>query len=181
MPIRVPIICLTILGLSACAGLPGAESAKFFASPPKPGQAAVYVGRPHGWNVSYIPLSVELDGRALVQLGINTYTRIELPPGTYKLAAADTYLTKITYGVPRALQMKVEAGRSYFVLPTRSVENVRPAIEVIGKNVIPTQTGDVYGGFAVQVVGAGNAAPSEFAQLSYVAPEPNFGASTAAR
>jgi hypothetical protein len=182
MRLPVTIACLLILDQSACAGLPGAESPQFSTSPPKPGHAAVYIGRPHGWNVSYIPLSVELDGRPLAQLGINTYTRIELPPGTYNLAAADSYLTKITYGMPRALQMKVEAGKSYFVLPTRSVENVRPAIEVIGKNVVPTQTGDVYGGFAVQtVVGAGNAAPSEFAQLSYVVPEANFGGSTAVR
>jgi len=170
------------LCLSACAGLSGDVSAKFSASPPKPEHAAVYIGRPHGWNVSYIPLSVEPDGRPLAELSINTYTRIELPPGTYKLAAADTYLTKITYGVPRALQMKVEAGRSYFVLPTHSVENVRPAVEVIGKNVIPTQTGDVYGGFAVQtVVDARNDAPAEFAHLSYVAPDANFGGSTAVR
>ena len=62
------------------------------------------------------------------------------------------------------------------------VENVRPAVEVIGKNVIPTQTGDVYGGFAVQtVVDARNDAPSEFAQLSYVAPRCEFRGSTAVR
>ncbi len=158
---------LGFLGLTACAGLPGPESSRFSASPPKPGHAAVYIGRPRGWNVSYIPLSVELDGQALAQLGINTYTRIELAPGSYKLAAADTYLTKVTYGAPRPLQVKVEAGRSYFVLPTRSVENVRPAVQVVGTVVVPTKTGDVFGGFAVQA----DAAPSEFAQLSYVAPE----------
>lgn len=124
MRMPIAITYLVLLCLSACAGLSGDVSAKFSASPPKPGHAAVYIGRPHGWNVSYIPLSVELDGRPLAQLSINTYTRIELPPGTYKLAAADTYLTKITYGLPRALQMKVEAGRSYFVLPTHSVERI---------------------------------------------------------
>ena len=181
MRISVPIACLLVLGLSACGSLPGADSAQFSASLPKPGHAAVYIGRPHGWNVSYIPLSVELDGRPLAQLGISTYTRIELPPGTYKLAAADTYLTKITYGMPRALQMKLEAGKSYFVLPTRSVENVRPAVEVIGKNVVPTQTGDVYGGFAVQTVVGANVAPSEFVQFSYVAPDASFGGSASAR
>jgi hypothetical protein len=65
-------------------------------SAPRPGFAAVYVGRPYGWNVSYIPLSVELNGQPLAQLGISTYTRIELRRGTYKLAAANTYMTSIT-------------------------------------------------------------------------------------
>jgi hypothetical protein len=48
------------------------ESGNFSLSAPKPGFAAVYVGRPYGWNVSYIPLSVELNGRPLAQLGIST-------------------------------------------------------------------------------------------------------------
>jgi hypothetical protein len=116
---------------------------------------------------------VEIDGRELAQLSINTYTRVELPPGTYRVAAADSYLTKVSYGTPRALQLKVEAGRSYFVLPTRSVENLRPEIRIIGTTVYSATTGDVFGGFAEHAA-PGGATPSEFAQLSYVAPNRNF-------
>ena len=169
----IAIACLMFIGLPACTGLSSPDSPRFSHSPPKSEHAAVYIGRPHGWHVSFIPLSVEIDGRALAQLSINTYTRVELPPGTYRLAAADSYLTKVTYGTPRALQMKVEAGRSYFVLPTQSIENVRPQIQVIGTTVYPTTTGDVFGGFAVHAA-PGGATPSEFAQLSYVAPNGNF-------
>lgn len=161
---------LGLLGLSACAGLPAPDAAKLETSPPKTGFAAVYIGRPYGWDVSYIPLSVELDGRPLAQRGINAYTRIELAPGTYKLAAPDTTMTRATYGKPRPLHMKVEAGKSYFVLPTRSVENERPGIQVIGTTVVPTTHADVFGSFAVQT----GSAPSEFAQLSYVAPDASF-------
>jgi hypothetical protein len=167
------IACLGFLGLSACAGLPGPDAAKFSVSAVKPGLAAVYIGRPYGWNVSYVPLSVELDGRPLAQLGIKTYTRVDLAPGTYSLAAPNAVMTRATYGTPRPLQMKVEAGRSYFVLPTHAVENVRPAIQVIGTVMVPTKTADVFGGFAVQA-GAGGAAPSEFAELTYVAPDASF-------
>jgi hypothetical protein len=157
------------LQLCGCAGM--VESGNFSPSAPKPGFAAVYVGRPYGWNVSYIPLSVELNGRPLAQLGISTYTRIELRPGTYKLAAADTYMTKVTYGKPVPLDLRVEAGKSYFLLPTRRVENVRPFVQIINNYAVTTQTGDVYGGFAVEKPASGNHAPAEFAKLSYVAPE----------
>jgi hypothetical protein len=117
-----------------------------------------------------IPLNVELDGRPLAVLGRNTYTRVDLAPGAHTLAAADTYITRISYGAPRPLRLTVEAGKSYFILPTRSVENLRPEIKIIGTTVVPGTTGDVFGGFAVH--GApGGAAPPEFAQLSYVAAE----------
>jgi len=161
--------CVCLAGLTACATLPDAQSTRTLAAGPKPGHGAVYIGRPHGWNVSYIPLSVELDGRALAQLGVNTYTRVELAPGAYKIAAADTYMTKVTYGTPRPLHLTIEAGKSYYVLPTRSVENVRPNIQVIGTHVVAGTTGDTYGGFALQP--AASVAPPEFSQLSYVAPE----------
>jgi hypothetical protein len=169
----VAAVCGLLLQLSACANsvVPGPESAKVLASGPKAGFAALYVGRPYGWNVSYIPLSVELNGQPLAQLDIKTYTRVELRPGTYRLAAADTYMTSITYGKPVPLDLRVEAGRSYFVLPTRRVDNVRPAIQIINKTVVTTQTGDVSGGFALQKPGAKGQPPSEFTELSYVAAE----------
>jgi len=171
----VTAICvsgLLLLQLPGCAGtLAGPESAKLLVAGPKPGHGVVYVGRPYGWNVSYIPLSVELNGRPLAQLGIDNYTRVELRPGMYKLAAADTYLTSVAYGKPLPLSLTVEAGRSYYVLPTRKVENLRPSVQIIGTYAVPTQTGDVYGGFAIQTPAAGGHAPAAFAQMSYVVPE----------
>lgn len=164
------IAWLCLLGLAGCASGPDAQSMKHLAAGPNAGHGAVYIGRPHGWNVSYIPLSVELNDRALAQLGVNTYTRVELPPGTYKIAAADSYMTKITYGRPRPLHLKVEAGKSYYVLPTRTVENERQEIRVIGTNVVVGKTGDTYGGFALKPSVTASA-PPEFSQLSYVAPQ----------
>ena len=161
---------IALLALKGCAGASGPESARILAAGPKPGQAVVFIGRPYGWNVSHIPLSVELNDRALVQLGISTYSRVELPPGTYKIAAANTYMTRITYGTPRPLHLKVEAGKTYYVLPTRAVENERQELNVIGTTVVVGKTGDVFGGFAVRSASDG-AAPPEFAKLSHVAPD----------
>ena len=158
--------------LAGCAAQSELGSAKFSELAPKQGHGAVHVGRPYGWNVSYIPLSVEIDGRSLAQLGINSYTRIELPPGTYKIAAADTFMTKVTFGIPHPVDVKVEAGKSYFLLPQKWVENVRPEIRIIGKTVVSGQTADNHGTFKVHTQARGAPVPSEFQPLSYVAPDP---------
>lgn len=164
------IACFCLAVLAGCATGPDAQSIQTLTAGPKAGHGVVYIGRPSGWNVSYVPLSVELDGRSLAQLSVNTYTRVELPPGTYKVAATDSYMTKITYGTPRPLHLKVDAGKSYYVLPTRSVENVRPNIQVIGTHVVAGTTGDTFGSFAVEPTAPGGTPPA-FAQLSFVAPE----------
>ena len=163
-------LCMLLVG---CAAQSELGSVKLSEPAPKQGYGAVHVGRPHGWNVSYIPLSVEIEGRPLAQLGINSYTRIELPPGTYRIAAANTFMTRVTYGIPHPVDVKVEAGKSYFLLPHKWAENVRPEIRIIGKTVVAGQTADNHGSFKIHAQ-AGNApVPSEFLQLSYVAPEPS--------
>lgn len=159
--------------LGGCAGQPEfGAAANFSEQAPKAGRGAVYVGRPYGWNVSYIPLSVEIDGRPLAELGINSYTRVELPPGTYRVEAPNSYATRVTFGIPHAAEVKVEAGKSYYLLPHNWSENARPEVRIVGKAVVPTQTADNHGSFKVYPQARGAPPPPEFKQLSYVAPDP---------
>jgi hypothetical protein len=166
--IRATVLVAALMLLAGCAGLAG--SAAFSTPPPKPGFAALYVGRPGGWHVSLVPLGVELDDRPLALLPFNSYTRIELRPGRYRLAAADNYMSKVTFGMPRGGEMTVQAGRSYFALPAQIDENPRPSFQVIGTTVIATTATDRYGTFLVAEKDAGAPAPPAFAPLSYVAP-----------
>lgn len=163
-------------GLTGC--ITTGESA-FSTIPPKSGFAAVYVGRPHGWNTSLIPLSIEISGRPLATLGPGSYARIEIRPGRYSIAAADTYMTKITFGIPRPMELDAKAGRVYYVLPKSWVENLRPGIMVIGGKypaAVATSEGDRYGSFTFEEKVPGDSAPTPFLQLSPVAADPEVAA-----
>src|SRR5262245_50090764 len=112
-----------LLGLlGGCASVPesggGATAAKFSASPPKPGFGAVYVGRPMGWRTTVFPLPIEVDGRPLASVGPNEYARAELPPGRHSVAVPESYWTKVINGIPHPVEFTVEAGKSYYLLPT---------------------------------------------------------------
>jgi hypothetical protein len=120
-----------------------------------------------------IPLGIELDGQPLVRLGVNEYTRIELRPGQHSIGSPDTYLTTITAGRPHAVQLKIEAGKTYYLLPSRWVENVRPAITMIGTTPVATTTADAHGSFSVQTSTPSAKPPEAFLTLSYVSPTEN--------
>jgi hypothetical protein len=120
------------------------------------------------------PVPVELDGRPLALLGFGTYTRVELRPGRYTLSPPNTAATRAVFGIPRPVELTVEAGKAYFLLPTRSVEDVRPTVAVAGNFVYPSQTGTSYGSFSVQAQPAQAAPPPGFQGLSYVAPDAAF-------
>lgn len=89
------VIALTS-GCSTTSSTSGAET--FVDKPPASGRGVVYIGRPDGERVSLVPVELEINGRSLVGLGVNEYTRVELPPGTYRFSAADSYLMSISFG-----------------------------------------------------------------------------------
>lgn len=165
------LISVFILGLlAACITASNSESTRFSASPPKPGFGVAYVGRPGGWNTSFVPLEIELDGRPLVTLGFNDYTRVELRPGRYSIGAPDTYRTRVTAGIPHAVELTVEAGKAYYLLPKLWAENERTAIVAVGTTFVPTRTADGHTSFSIQTSRVTDAPPSSFLELSYVAP-----------
>ena len=102
---------IALTQFAGCATTPNSGSSQFQAAAPKAGFGAVYVGRPFGWNTSVIPLEIELDGRPLAELGINQYTRIELPPGRYKIGAPNSWRTRSTAGTPHPVEVVVEPGK----------------------------------------------------------------------
>ncbi len=161
---------IALTQFAGCATTPNSGSSQFQAAAPKAGFGAVYVGRPFGWNTSVIPLEIELDGRPLAELGINQYTRIELPPGRYKIGAPNSWRTRSTAGTPHPVEVVVEPGKVYYLLPTRWVENVRPAVTMIANQVVATRTGDAQSSFSIKASAATAEPPPEFLNLSPVAP-----------
>ena len=129
-------------------------------------QAAWMEHEPH-------PLEIELDGRPLVQLGFNEYTRIELRPGRHSVGAPDSFRTRATAGTPHAVQLTIEAGKTYYLLPSRWVENVRPTITMVGTTPVATTTADRHSSFTVQASLSSAAPPAAFLPLSFVAPPAN--------
>jgi Protein of unknown function (DUF2846) len=171
VPAVLLVLGVGVLGGCVTAQTPGAGT--FSAAPAKAGHAAVYIGRPHGWNTSLIPLEIELDGRPLVQLGFNEYTRIELRPGRHSVGAPDSFRTRATAGTPHAVQLTIEAGKTYYLLPSRWVENVRPTITMVGTTPVATTTADRHSSFTVQASLSSAAPPAAFLPLSFVAPAAN--------
>lgn len=145
---------------SGCSTTPPNKGADSFVDrPPGSGHGVVYIGRPDGKDVSLVTLQLEIDGRSLVGLGVNEYTRMELPPGTYRFAAADTYLTWISFGTPVPLEFKVEEGARYFLIPVSREGHYESG----GRT-------KRYGSLSYGDSKDGQAAPGQFNGLTYVKP-----------
>ena len=161
------ITCLlgTCLALcfAACFGGTANAQTGFAPKAPKPGFGAVYIGRPHGWNTSYFPLPVELDGKPLASLSPNQYTRVEVRPGRHTVAVPNNFWTRAISGNPNPVVVNVRAGSSYYLQPTRWQTNERPSIAVINGIAIPTRTADPQAGFSVHT----GAPPSVFSGLGF--------------
>src|SRR5947208_3078361 len=112
---RVVIFCTCLI--AGCATAPTAGPNAFVERLAAEGTAAIYVGRPYAPSVSVVPLILEVDGKPFVTLGMNQYTRIELPPGVYTFAAADSYLTLISFGKPVPQQITISTNKKYFIVP----------------------------------------------------------------
>ncbi len=138
--------------------------------PPTDGRAAIYIGRPYTADTSFIPLQLELNGRPLASVGMNEYTRVDVTPGTYKLAAADVYLTWISFGTPIPSEVTAQAGGRYFVIPRSYEGPPRMGVGVNGNLVVPTTSAKRWGALDVTENTPGTPIPGRFNGLTYVAP-----------
>jgi hypothetical protein len=136
---------------------PTRGSDAFVDRPPASGHGVVYIGRPDGKEVSLVPLQLEIDGRSLVGLGVNEYTRVELPPGRYRFAAADVYLTWIWFGTPVPLEFQVQEGVRYFLTPVSREGHYQSGVGA-----------KRYGSFSFSDARDGQPAPRQFNGLTYV-------------
>jgi hypothetical protein len=153
------------LALCAVACFSGTANAQtgFAPKAPTPGFGAIYVGRPFGWHTSVFPLPIELDGKPLVSLGPNQYTRVEVRPGNHTVAVPNNFWTHAITGNAHPVAVNVRAGTSYYLEPTRWQTNERPSIAIVNAIAIPTTTADRQSSFSVH---AGNP-PSTFSGLAF--------------
>jgi hypothetical protein len=161
------IVILASLGWAMVSvSTPPASAQGFSVQAPRPGFAAIYIGRPFGGNTSIFSLPIELDGRPLVSLGPNNYTRVEVRPGRHVIAVPDNAWTVAISGKPHPAAVAAQAGKSYYLLPKSWAGQQRVNIVVIGSVVAPTITADSHSSFSVQSGGP----PKDFTGLSYTAP-----------
>ncbi len=109
---------------------------------------------------------VELNGQPLVTLNPDEYTRLELRPGTYKLAIPEKFLG--SKSVP--VEMTVESGMRYFVLAVDREENVRPTLTFVGTLPVFMPRGTLHSTFSIYPVDSSNAAPSVFERMFFGPP-----------
>jgi hypothetical protein len=162
------LVCLA--GLGGCGAATQDIPGNFSVIAPKAGTGVIYVGRSYGWNETLLPVTIELDGREIAELGVKEYTRIEVSPGQHTVSPPAGYWTRVKFGEPHPAVFQVEAGKAYYLLPRKWVENVRPSIQVIGSTVVPTQTADRHGTFDVEVKPASAEPPATFRLLNFVPP-----------
>ena len=165
---KITCLLCACLALSFAAWFGGTANAQSGLAPssPKPGFGAIYIGRPLGWNTSLFPLPVELNGKALVSLAPNQYTRVEVRPGRHTVSVPNNFWTRAISGNPHQVAVNVQAGTSYYLQPTRWETNQRPSMAFVNGIAIPTRTADPQSSFSVH---AGTAPPA-FSQLAFTPP-----------
>jgi hypothetical protein len=166
---RILVIGIAMDLLAACSTAPSQTAARTTApAPPRVGYASVYIGRPFGNNTSVFPLPIEVDGKPLISLAPNEYTTVELTPGSHRIGVPDGTWTRAIGGVPHPVELAVEPGKTYYLLPSRRYEDAGYKFSSVGSVVVPERTAVTHSSFSVQTAAA-NAAPlTEFSQLSYV-------------
>jgi hypothetical protein len=170
------LLGLLVSLLGGCASVPesgggaGATAAKFSPSPPKPGFGAVYVGRPMGWRTTVFQVPIEVDGRPLASVGPNEYARTELPAGRHSVGVPESYWTTVINGIPHPVEITVESGKSYYLLPTEWAGREHTSIVMVGTVVVPTRTAESHSSFSVQTIAPAGEPPAAFAGLTAAAP-----------
>jgi hypothetical protein len=155
--------------LAACSSVPPQTGATVSPAPARSGYASVYIGRPPGGNVSIFPLPIHVDGRTAISLTPGEYTTLELPPGKHSIGVPDEAWTRAIGGIPHPVELAVEPGKTYYLLPSRRYEDAGYKFTVVGAAVVPDRTAVTHSSFSVQTAAMNAAPPAEFGQLAYVA------------
>ncbi len=165
---RVLVIGVALDLLAACSSVPS-QTAATTAAPARPrtGYASVYIGRPFGNNTSVFSLPIEVDGKPLISLAPNQYTTVELVPGPHSIGVPDGTWTRAIAGIPHPVELAVESGKTYYLLPSRRYEDGGYRFSSVGSVVVPERTAVTHSSFSVQTAAANAAMPAEFSQLSY--------------
>jgi hypothetical protein len=154
--------------LAACSSVSTQTEAGISPAPPRPGYAAVYIGRPFGSGTSIFPLPIEVDSKPLISLAPNQYTTVELPPGPHSIGVPNEAWNRAIAGIPHPVEIAVEPGKTYYLLPSRRFEDAGYRFTSVGSVVVPERTAVTHSSFSVQTAAVNAAPPSEFSQLAYV-------------
>ncbi len=158
--------------LAACFSTANQQGASTFSpAPPSAGNGSVYIGRPFGPNTSIFSLPIHLDGKPLASLGPNQYVMVELPPGQHSVGVPDEAWNRAIAGKPHPVEFKVEAGKTYYLLPSRRYEDGGQQFAFVGNAVVSHRVAVTHSSFSVQVVAANAAPPPEFGSLTPVQPQ----------
>jgi hypothetical protein len=164
---RVLAIGLAFQLLAACSSIPN-QAAAPTSAPARAGYASVYIGRPFGSNTSIFSLPVQVDGKPLISLAPNQYTTVELPPGPHSVSVPDEAWTRAIAGIPHPVELLVESGKTYYLLPSRRYEDAGYKFSSVGSVVVPERTAVTHSSFSVQTGSVTTPPPAEFSQLAYV-------------
>jgi hypothetical protein len=166
----IPAVLLTLT--AACSTVPNnagdaaATAVPFAPVAPRPGYGAAYIGRPMTMNTSVFAVPIEVDGKPLVSLGPDQYVRVELPPGSHRIATADTLWSRSINGRPHPAEVNVESGKTYYLEPTQWSEGGHFTIIYVNGMAIPEQAAVLQSTFSVQV----GTPPADFVKLTRVEP-----------
>lgn len=158
--------------LSGCFSTASQQGPSTFSpAPPSAGHASVYIGRPFGPNTSVFSLPVHVDGKPFASLGPNQYARVELPPGQHSVGVPDEAWNRAIAGNPHPVEFKVEAGKTYYLLPNHRYEDGGQQFAFVGNAVVSHRVAVTHSSFSVQVMAANAAPPPEFGSLTPVQPQ----------
>jgi len=163
---------IALLPVAGCSSIPSGDTAAlpaasvFAVTPPKPGYGVVYVGRPRSGNTSIFSVPLELDGKPLASVGFDKFIRVELPPGRHQIVAVNDTWSRAINGIPHPVDLTVEPGKVYYLLPKRWAANPGMTITMIGSMAIPEQKAEGHSSFSVQESPPTAAPPPQFLQLT---------------
>lgn len=111
---RIGFILLFTFLLFACA----ATGPKFTnLSKPDDDKALVYILRPPAFTASAREINISIDDKRLIKLKNQGYTTLNLIPNTYEFKQTFSYIIGDPKFLrePRAFNLKLEAGKTYFI------------------------------------------------------------------
>ena len=147
---------------AGCSSVPVQTEAVKPPEAPRPGYAALHVGRPMGRNVSIFPISIQIDGKTVASLTPGRYTTLELAPGKHSIGVPDDMWSGATAGTPHPAEFVATAGKAYYAVPTHWFAGNDQRVSMVGSVVVVDRVALQQVGFAVQ-----ETPPAEFASLSY--------------
>ena len=172
LPARLVAIGFSFTLLAACSSVANQMNTSTFSpAPPRAGYASVYIGRPFGPNTSVFSLPVHVDGKPFASLGPNQYAMLELPPGQHSVGVPNEAWNRAIAGTPHPVEFKVDAGKAYYLLPSRRYEDGGQQFAFVGNAVVSHRVAVTHSSFSMQAVAANAAPPPEFGSLTPVQPQ----------